>query len=286
MNPSQFDPAQYKVEQRHEWDQAAEGWKRWWQTIERGMQPVSDRLVELAEIGPGQRVLDVATGIGEPAVTAARRVGLTGHVVATDISPQMLTIAAGRVAAEGLSNIEFVQADAETLDLPDSSFDAVLCRFGLMFLPDVESALRRIFELLVPGGRFAAAVWGPPEKVPMSSVPLGVIRRELQIPPPPPSAPGIFSLSDPTHLEELLRRAGFSQVDNEPMTVALEMSSADEFVRYRLDVAAPMRALLASETPERQNEIRQAITQAMQSYITADGTLRVENEAILAVGRR
>lgn len=291
MNTKSFDPAKYKVGQRQEWDQAAAGWKRWWQTIERSLQPVSDSLVELAEVGQGQRVLDIATGIGEPAVTAARRVGPTGHVVAIDISPQMLQIAAERVAGpelakEGLSKIDFLEVDAEALDFPEKSFDAVLCRFALMFLPDVEAALKRVLRLLVPGGRFAAAVWGPPEKVPMSSVPMGVIRRELQLLPPPPGTPGPFSLADASRLKETFERAGFSRVRTERLAVTLEMASAEEFVSMRRDVAAPIRAMVAEEPPERQEEIWQAVADAMRPYVATDGMLRVENEAILVAGQR
>jgi len=286
MNAQRFDPTQYKVSQRQEWDQASAGWKKWWPTFERSMQPVSDRLVEMAGVGDGQRVLDIATGIGEPAVTAARRVGPAGRVLAVDLSPQMLEIAAERVAAEGFSNIEFLEADAGALDLPEKSFDAVLCRFGLMFLPDVDAALERVLRLLVPGGLFAAAVWGPPERVPMSSVPMGVIRYELQLPPPAPGTPGLFSLADASHLEETFERAGFSKVRTEQLAVKLDMASAEEFVRFRMDISAPIREMVADQPPERREEIWQAIAAAMHPYVAADGRLSVENEAILVVGQR
>jgi enediyne biosynthesis protein CalE5 len=150
---SSFDGEQFKVSQRQSWDSAALGWKEWWQTLEVAAQKVSDKLIELAEIKPGQKVLDIATGIGEPAVTAARKlVGLsgsinkindneknTGHVLAIDISSEMLTIAKQRAAALGLQDvIEFREADAEMLELPNSSFDVVLCRWGLMFMPNLK----------------------------------------------------------------------------------------------------------------------------------------------------
>ena len=135
MTTPPFDPVQYKTTQRQEWDSASSGWNKWWSLIEQAMQPASDRLVALAELQPGQRVLDVATGIGEPAVTAARRVGPGGQVVGTDLSSEMLIIARERVSALGLKNLTFRQVDAEALDFPENSFDAVLCRFGLMFLP-------------------------------------------------------------------------------------------------------------------------------------------------------
>jgi ubiquinone/menaquinone biosynthesis C-methylase UbiE len=124
--------------------------------------------MELADIQPGQRVLDVATGGGEPAVTAAHRVGSSGHVIATDLSPQMVALGRERVAELELHNIDFREMDAEAPDLPEQSFDVILSRFGLMFLPNLQVALQRLHQLLVPDGRLVAAVWGPPQKVPFA----------------------------------------------------------------------------------------------------------------------
>jgi ubiquinone/menaquinone biosynthesis C-methylase UbiE len=172
---SSFDHEQFKIEQRQRWNSIAEGWKEWWQTIEIAAQKVNDKLIELAEIKPCQKVLDIATGIGEPAVTAVRKlVGLsspvnkindnekknTGHVLATDISSEMLTIAKQRAAELGLQDvIEFRQADAEMLELPESSYNAVLCRWGLMFMPNLRTTLSHIWHALISGGRFVCAVW-------------------------------------------------------------------------------------------------------------------------------
>ena len=136
--PSYFDSEQFKTEQRQRWDSVAEGWKEWWQTVEVAAQKVSDRLVELAQIKPGQKVLDIATGIGEPAITAARKLAGSGnnidgagYVLATDVSTQMLTIAKQRATELGLQDIiEFKEVNAELLELSDSSFDAVLSRWG------------------------------------------------------------------------------------------------------------------------------------------------------------
>src|SRR5438093_7500299 len=121
MSTQAFDPIQYKAGQRQLWDTVASGWKKWWPTQEQAAQPVSDRLVELAEIRPGYQVLDVGTGIGEPALTAAQHVGAAGHVVATDQAPQMLVIAQEHAVALGVQNVEFREMDAEALDFPDRS---------------------------------------------------------------------------------------------------------------------------------------------------------------------
>ena len=190
MTTQAFDPQQYKERQRQEWDAVAVGWREWWELIEAGVQHVSDRILELAEVQPGQRVLDVATGIGEPAVSAARRVGPSGHVTATDQSPQMLEIARERAAALGLQNIEFKEMDAETLELPAESFDAALCRYGLMFLPDLQAALNGISRSLTPGGRMATAVWDVPPKTPLVSLAMGVMQRMFQPPPRLQAPPG------------------------------------------------------------------------------------------------
>ena len=142
-----FNSEDFKAQQRQMWDNAAAGWQTWWETIERGAQKVSDKIVELAEIKPGDKVLDIATGIGEPAVTAARKVMPDGKVVATDISPQMLANAKTRAKSLGLDGIiEFRESDGEKLDLlePRARFDAILSRWGLMFFPNLPAALVRI----------------------------------------------------------------------------------------------------------------------------------------------
>jgi enediyne biosynthesis protein CalE5 len=142
---STVDSEQYKEGQRQGWDSVADGWQKWWKTTETACEKVSRRLIELAEIKRGSTVLDIATGIGEPAITAANQVGNSGHVLATDISSQMLSIAKQRAISFGLQQvIEFKEGDAEIIDLSTSTFDAALCRFGLMFLPDLRTGLSNI----------------------------------------------------------------------------------------------------------------------------------------------
>src|SRR5579863_3276302 len=159
MSDQNPDDVKLKGQQKAAWDDSAEGWKRWWPTFERAAQAVNDRLVELAGVRAGGRVLDIATGSGEPALTAARAVGKSGHVVAVDMSAGMLALARERIDSAGLKNVELVESDAESLPLGDHSFDAVLCRWGLMFMPDLDGLLRRLHRALKQDGRIAAAVW-------------------------------------------------------------------------------------------------------------------------------
>jgi ubiquinone/menaquinone biosynthesis C-methylase UbiE len=295
-----FDSAQYKIGQRQGWDSVAIGWQKWWKAFEGSAQRLSDKLVELAEIGPGQQVLDVATGIGEPAITAAKRIGANGQVLATDISPQMLSIAKERAASslDKLQDIvEFREVDAEEMfDLPASSFDAVLCRWGLMFLPSPHIALRGIHRSLVSGGRFAAAVWAEKSKVPVLGLPIDIINRELQIAVPTTSSdpskytPGLFSLANASRLENYLTEAGFKDVYSEILTIPFEFASAEEFTHFVLDISAPIRYMLEKETEKRKEGIRNAITEeARRQYSISEednGQIRLDSEVVSVVGRK
>jgi ubiquinone/menaquinone biosynthesis C-methylase UbiE len=285
LSTPSFDPTQYKAGQRREWSVSADGWKRHWNIWEQGAQRLNERLVDLARIRPGHRVLDVGTGLGEPAFTAARRVGPNGSVVATDLSSALLFLAREEAVRLGLRNIEFREMDAEEPDLPARSFDAALCRWVLMFLPHLVAALTRLRALLVPGGRFAAAVWGSPEKVPFTSVPMGVIRRVLQLAPPPAGTPGTFSLADAHVLERAFTQAGFAEVAIERQTLTFEYPSLEEFIEERPATSASIRIMLAEASAAQRETIWQMVAQAMGKYQGATGVLRIPTETLCVVGK-
>lgn len=270
-----------KAQQRQGWDSVAEGWKRWWKPIEESAQVVSDRLIDLAEIRQGEKVLDIGTGIGEPAVTAARKVGPNGKVVAIDISPQMLAIAKERGKDNGLDKIiEFREADAESFSLPSSNFDAIISRWGLMFLPNLSNALTLMRHALVPSGRIAAAVWSVPQKVPFLSLAIGTAMKEVEALPPPPGTPGPFSLADTYMLQEKFRQAGFRDVSVHIENMNFKAASAEQFTAFHQAINAPVKMMIASQTPERQSGIWNAITNASRRYADATGAITLQNELI------
>jgi enediyne biosynthesis protein CalE5 len=282
----QTDPNQFKESQRQSWDSVSEGWQKWWKTIENGAQNVSKRLVELAHIKPGDKILDIATGIGEPAITGAKQVGSNGHVMATDLSPQMLSIAKQRAASLGLENImEFKEGDAEAIDLPPS-FDAVLCRWGLMFLPNLSGALSNIHKTLVPDGYLAAAVWATPDKVPFIGLAVNTVRNETRAPPPPPGTPGPFSLADENQLRNSLIEIGFKDVHTEHLNTIFEFNSAEDYTQFQKEMTPPVIAMLANETKSRQDEIWNKVTDAAKKYSDNSGHIKFSNEAICIVGRK
>jgi len=284
---TRFDPAQYKANIRTEWRAAAPGWSAWVGVLEAedGGGAVSRTLVQLARIGPGDVVLDVAAGYGEPGLTAARAVAPGGRVVCTDISGEMLVFGRERAAAEGLDNVEFLECDAEELVFEEASFDAVLSRQGLQFLPDVAGVLARLRAFLKPHGRLAAAVWGPPDTVQFAA-PVPVIRAELGLPPPPAGIPGPFALADAGQLARLVEAAGFTDVETGTVTAIYQTDSPELATRWLREVAPPISSLVDGRPPEVQERVWAKVTQAWAPYTTADGRVRLENQAVWVTGTR
>lgn len=286
MSTQSNGPARYKEQQRQQWDSVATGWKKWWLTIENGAQYVSRRMIELAEVEAGHRVLDIATGIGEPALLAASRVGPAGRVVATDLSPHMLDIARERAMALGLTNVEFMEADAERLDFPDGSFDAILWRWGLTDLPQPLNTLVAIRRMLAANGSFVTAVWDAgPKARPLASVAATVAREMFDLPSPEAEGP---SSSEPVEhaLAKELMHAGFSDVRTEALTLTLEFASTEDCTQYLTDVSPVFADLLSGKSAVQQAEYRHRLAGKLQQYVTAEGGVRIPNVTICAVGRR
>jgi SAM-dependent methyltransferase len=282
-----FDPAHYKATIRTEWRDAAPGWRAWVEVLEAedGGRAVSQTLVELAGIGPGDVVLDVAAGYGEPGLPAARAVAPGGQVVCTDISAAMLAVGRERAAAEGLDNLQFLECDAEELAFPEASFDAVLSRQGLQFLPDVAGVLARLHALLTPHGRLAAAVWGPPAAVQFAA-PVPLIRAELQLPPPPAGTPGPFALAEADRLAGLVEAAGFTNVETGTLTAIYQFGSPELATRWLRDVAPPISAPVDAQPPDVQERLWAKVTQAWAPYTTPGRQVRLENQAVWVTGTR
>ncbi|MDQ3983979.1 MAG: methyltransferase domain-containing protein [Thermoproteota archaeon] len=295
-----------RSQQRQSWDNVARGWQKWWKTFEKDAQKVNERLIELAEIKQGDRIIDIATGIGEPAITAAKKVGIEGYVLATDISPQMLAIAKERTVSLGLQNIvEFKEVDAEKiLDLqqlqqqPLSPFAAVLCRWGLMFFPNLASTLSNIYKILSSGGRIAAAVWSEPAKVPKLYTAIDIVTQKLGISSTTayahyPEILSPFSLANINIVNNALVEAGFKDIHTEYLNITFEFLSAEDYTDFAKQIIAPIHNLLANETENRKEEIWKAITEeiARRYYIDDDdnstgSVVRMDNECIIIVGRK
>jgi enediyne biosynthesis protein CalE5 len=276
-----IDPVEFREAQHKQWDSAAVGWKEWSEFFDSAAGHISERLVELAEVQPGSRVLDVAAGYGEPALTAARKAGPEGRVVATDISAKMLAFGRERARAAGLGNVEFLESDASSLDFPPESFDAAVSRWGIIFEPDAEAAAGRIRGFLKPGGRMAISSWGEPDDVPFLSIPIRTTMKRFDIPPPPAGMPGPLSRPTPDALGGLLEGGGFSKVSVEQGEVSLEFDSPEDFTAYVRAVAAPIRAMIAQHAGDAEEEAWNAITRAAADVGGGSKPLRFSNAVLL-----
>lgn len=282
-----FDPVAFKDSQRDEWGSAAAGWHRWLEVLEAdeagGAQ--TEKLLTLARIGPGDVVLDVATGYGEPGLTAARAVQPGGRVVCSDLAGEMLAFARQRAEQAGLDNVEFVEADAEQLDFDAETFDAITCRHGLQFLTDVAGTVRRYRGFLKPGGRLAALVWGPPPTVGFARA-VPVILEELELPPPPSGRPGIFALADAEALARLVADAGFGDVETGSLPVVYETATPQDWTQLVRDISPPIAKLVEGQPPEVAERVWGKVTEAWAPFTTPAGGTRIECQAVWVAGTR
>jgi len=278
---------EFKAAQKAGWNSVAPGWRKWWATFEDGAQRLSDKLVELAEIKPYYRVLDIATGIGEPALTTAKKMRPNGQVIGTDISSEMVTIAKERARGVGLDTIAiFEDIDAESYPYPSSSFNAVTSRWGLMFWPNLTPTLQKIRASLVPDGILSAAVWSVPDKAPVLMLAFRTAAQKNGLPPPSAGSPGPFKLADIVTLENSFIESGFRNIKIETVNLRFRFNSANDFVNFHRAINAPIHGMLKNQSIEKQEEVWKGIADAAKTYRDNTGIISLDNEVICVSGQR
>ncbi len=281
----QFDPVEYKETTREQWQTAAERWHRWGPALEEWLGQATEAMLDMAEVAPGARVLDVAAGAGGQTIAAAKRVGSAGYVLATDISSNILEFASAAAQEEGLTNVETRVMDGEELEeeLEEESFDAVICRVGLIYLPDQQRALTGMLRALKPGGKIAAIVYSTPENNKFFSIPVSIIRRRAQLPPPLPGQPGPFSLGGGGVLEEAYRQAGFREVRTQLVTSPLRLSSAAECVRFERESFGALHQMLSGLPASVRGAVWEEIEEELRQFEGADG-FEAPGEMVVGAG--
>jgi ubiquinone/menaquinone biosynthesis C-methylase UbiE len=232
LSTTVFDPEKFKESIRKQWQNAAKAWNDWGVFLRQWLEPATEQMLDMAGVVEGSRVLDVAAGAGDQTMLIAEAVGPKGHVLATDISSNILEFARENAQRAGLKNVETRVLDGEDLKLPDDSFDAVVSRLGIMVFPHQEKAVAGFHRVLKKGGRLGLIVFSVPENNLFFSGPLAIIRRRAGLPTPLPGQPGIFSLGSPGVIDNLLTKSGFRDVQVKRQLAPLRMSSADECVRF------------------------------------------------------
>lgn len=235
---------EFKERERKTWAAVAEGWRRRDILLRKGTAPVTERMLDLAGIETGHWVLDIASGTGEPAISAAHRTGSAGKVIGTDLVEEMLLFAREKVLQENLENIEFRCIDGEELEFESASFDAITIRWGLMFMPEPEACLSRVYRLLKTNGRIVAACWAAPDDNPFVSFLMATLAKYMEVPKPAPDAPGMFAFADPDRLRSVLEAAGFINVKIEDMAIdVIEVDDGAAYWAAMKDIAGPVMVL-------------------------------------------
>ena len=279
-----FDPNQYKRTTLDQWQAAAQAWSDYGPLLRRWLGPATELMLDMARVREGSRVLDVAAGAGDQSLQAAERVGRSGSVLATDIAPRILELAAQNARAAGL-RVETRAMDGEALDVPDRSFDAVISRVGLIYFPDRQRALTGMLRALQPGGRIGAIVYSTADKNPFFSIPVGIIRRRANLPPPAPGQPGPFSLGAPGVLEQELSSAGFVDVEVRAVEAPLRTTSAAECVRFERESFGALHQMLSGLDAPGKAAAWEEIEQSLRAF-ERDGAFEGPCELLVAAASR
>jgi SAM-dependent methyltransferase len=264
------------------WEEAAPGWIRRQRAIRELGAPVSHWLVHAIDPQPAQRVLELAAGIGETGLLAAELVAPAGGVILSDQADAMLDGARARAAELGLTNIEFQNWNAEWIDLPVASVDAVLCRWGYMLMTDPLAALLETRRVLRPGGRLALAVWDAASANPWATEPRTVLIERGLVSAPDGDRPGPFALGDPERLGALLEQAGFTEVLLDALDVAHRHESFEAFWETTLDVSRELHDVVFERPADEIEQIRAAIEERLRPYTSPDGTLEIPGRSLVA----
>jgi ubiquinone/menaquinone biosynthesis C-methylase UbiE len=271
-------------QQRETWDKFSAGWKKWDSLVLGWLAPFGDAMLRHANLSNGSSVLDIAAGTGEPGLTAAAAIP-DGQVVVTDLSENMLVAAAENAARRGLKNFKTQLCDAGALPFADASFDAVLCRFGFMFFPDIAAAAQEMARVAKPGARVCAAVWSVPAKNPWATTVMGTIARHVEMPPPPPGSPGLFRCAAEGMMAKTFKEAGLLDVAEEEVSAMMVHDAPERYWDFMTEIAAPVVAGLSRADAATREKIRSEVLElALQSV--SDGKVHLRSTATVITGTR
>jgi SAM-dependent methyltransferase len=277
-----FDANAHREASLAGWEAAASGWTRRQEGIRRLSAHVSEWMLDAISLRPGERVLELAAGLGETGLLAAEQVAPMGRAIISDQAGAMLDGARARAGELGIGNVEFQVLGAEWIDLPLASVDAVLCRWGYMLLADPSAALAETRRVLRPGGRVALAVWDSVQQNPWALLPtLELIERGLTAP-PVPGTPGPFALGDPERVRELLAQAGFAEIDVQSVEVPQRHDSFGLFWETTLDISHAFHDAVLSRPEPEIAEIRSGLAARLEPFVAPDGTLTIPGRTLVA----
>ncbi len=266
-----------REKQKSSWNQFSSGWKKWEPDLCRHMQPASDAIIDALQPAGTQIILDIAAGTGEPGLSIAK-ILTGGKVVITDLADEMLDIARENAAKKGIANVEFSACDVCELPFADNTFDSVSCRMGFMFFPDMHLAAKEIYRVLKPGGSIATSVWNKADKNFWAAAVSEIISRNMELPAPPPGAPGIFRCGEPGLIAGIFKAAGFKNITEKEVACNMQCESAAGYWQMMTEIAAPVVGALSKADDSMKEKIKNELIERINNKYP-DGNILMEGSA-------
>jgi len=254
-----------REKQRESWNKFSGGWKKWDKLTMDFLHPVGKAILDSIPFQDHFRVLDIASGTGEPGLTAASLVK-NGQVTGTDLSEEMVAITAANALERGLKNFDTKVCSADALPFPDESFDAVICRNGVMFFPDIGRAVSEIRRVLKTGGYFSASFFIAPEKNQWATTTMNVINKYVDMPAAGPDTPGLFRCAKPGMMKNMLENAGFKNMQEKEVIFSLDIPTIEMYWSFQTEVAAPVVVGLNKADEKTRQQIREAVFADVAGY--------------------
>ncbi len=273
-----------REQQKASWNKSSPGWKKWDDLTMDFLKPFGDEIIQRLKLKETDVVLDVAAGTGEPGLTIATRVK-KGKVIITDLADDMLVIAHNNATLRGIENVEFNACDVSELPFADNMFDAISCRMGFMFFPEMLMALKEMVRVLKPGGRIAASVWSVPEKNFWFAGAIGAVKKYAELPVPPAGAPGMFRCANDGLMVDLFTQAGLQSVSQIEIAGKLNCETADTYWSFVSEVVGPVVSALGQVDNATREKIKEELYHAVhQKY--PDGKVLIDSSALVISGTK
>ncbi len=278
------DLTKIREQQKETWNTFSSGWKKWDDLTMEWLKPMGDEIIRMIHPEKSDMILDVASGTGEPGLSIAA-LNPNGKVILTDLAEDMLLIAKENATQKGLQNIETRICDVCELPFADNTFDAISCRFGFMFFPDMHLAANELVRVLKPSGRIATSVWSGPEKNFWVTVTMDAINRNLGLPAPSPGTPGIFRCAGDGFITGLFEQAGLRNIVQTEIQSKLNSHTADNFWNMLTEIAAPVVSGLSKADEIMKDKIKEDVFKALHKQYP-DGDIRVDSGAYVIYGEK
>jgi ubiquinone/menaquinone biosynthesis C-methylase UbiE len=275
---------EYKEQQKNTWNKFSDGWKKWDPMLMDWMAPIGAKVIEKAGLQEGDRVMDMSTGTGEPGLSAAKLIG-GGEVVGVDLAEEMLAVAGDKAAALGVANYSTRAYDGLKVPFEDNSFDAVICRFGVIFSPEPVALMTEMVRTLKPGRKMSVSSWGPKEENPWASTAAAGVAKHITVPQPPAGAPGIFRYADPAELKKDMETAGLKSVEITRLAGELGFESAQVYWQYMSEIAAPVASALAGADEDTRRKVGESVVELCGQYLK-NGRVSIPWQSFVVSGEK